>query len=190
MYNHSCRSLLGSPAPSSSRPPSLTFHRREDFSLSGPLSTSGYPRDVTCPATLLHVQPYILHVSSATCSVTSPPGLATCFVTSPSGFLQGLLTNLRWPVSQFLLPASWLHPSRLLLTQTSSCVIRPPCCVGCIFLPHAIHCKTLYTHGQYQSKECCISAVTVHVCAVKKLHATYLGLKINNFVIDPYHNKV
>ncbi len=105
--------------------------------VSGPLSTSGYSHDVTCPATLLRVQPYVSHVSSTTRSVTSP-----------SVFPRGLLTNLRWPGSQFSLPASWLYPSRLLLTQTLHSVIRPLCCVGCIFLPRGIRCKTLCTHGQ------------------------------------------
>ncbi len=35
----------------------------------GPPSTSGYPRDATCPATLLCVQSHVPHVSSATRSV-------------------------------------------------------------------------------------------------------------------------
>ncbi len=86
---------------------STMFHRREDF-LSGPPSTSGYPRDVTCSATLLRVQPYVSHISSATRSVTSPSGFPRC-----------LLTNLRRPGSRFSLPASLLYPSRLLLTQTN-----------------------------------------------------------------------
>ncbi len=66
------RSLLGSPAPSPSRSTVV-----KTFPLSGPQSTSGYPRDVTCPATPLCVQPYVSHVSTATCSVTSPFRLST-----------------------------------------------------------------------------------------------------------------
>ncbi len=32
----------------------------------------------------------------------------------------------------------------------------------------------------------CVYAVTVHVCAVKRLHTTNLGLKINNFVTQTF----
>ncbi len=77
-YSH--KSLLASPTSSSSRstvphiPQSLTFNHRED----------SYPRDVTCPVTLLHVSPFISLVSPVTHSVTSP-----------SGFPQGLSDQFR-----------------------------------------------------------------------------------------------
>ena len=75
------------------------------------------------------------------------------YVTSPFRLSTGLLTNPRRRGSQISFPASWLYPSRLLLLLR-----RRPClpdrCVGCIFffLPHASRCKTLCTHGQYQSQ--------------------------------------
>ncbi len=46
-------------------PPSLTFQTRED-SLSGPPSTSGYPRDVTCPVTSSRTTMRLTCVLSAT----------------------------------------------------------------------------------------------------------------------------
>ena len=149
-----------------SRPPSLTFHCRED-SLSGPPSTSGYPRDVTCPTTLLRVQPYISHMSSVTRSVTSH-----------SGFLRGLLPNLRRPGSQFSLPASWLYPSRLLLTQTS------PVSSDRLAVWVGSSCRYLASCDPLQDIKYSlpVQKVTVHVCAVKRLHTTNSGLKINNFL--------
>ncbi len=106
--------------------------------VSGPPSTSGYPREVTCPATLLRVQPHVSHVSS------------TRSVTSPSGFPQGLLNNLG------LAPSS--RSLRLGCTLPGVCSLRRRPChptallCRCSFLPHAIRCKTLCTHGQYQSQ--------------------------------------
>ncbi len=105
-------------------------------------------------------------------------------VTSPSSFPQGLLTNLRRPGSQFSLHASWLYPSRLLLSQTSP-VSSGRLAVCCIFLSVSCFMRSagdiIYSRSVPKSKGC-VYAITVHVCAVKRLDTAYLRLKINNFV--------
>ena len=134
-----------------SRSQSPTFHRRED-SFSGPPSTSAYSRDVTCPVTSPRVPPYVSHVSPATRSVTSPsafhevsliisrqPGSQLCKVLRLGCALQGFCLLSRSPVSSDRV-AVWVV----------SCLMRVPE-------------EALNTHGQYQSKEWCVYAVTVHV---------------------------
>ncbi len=151
----------------------LTFHSRED--LSGPPSTSGYLRDVTCPATLLRVQPYVSHVSFATPSVTSPSRLK---------FPRGLLTDLRRPGSQFSLPAFWLYSARLLLTQTSP--VSSDRFHAAVWVVSSCLVRSAARHymltASTQVRMVCIRGNSA-LCAVKGLHSTTnLGLKINNFV--------
>ena len=60
-------------------------------------------------------------------------------------------------------------------------VIRPPCCVGFLAScssPQDIS-DMMYSRPVPKSKWC-VYAVTVHVCAVKRVHSRNLGLKINN----------
>ncbi len=72
-------------------------------------------------------------------------------------------------------------------------VIRPPCCVGvssCRYLlaSHDLLQNIMYSWPVPKSKWC-VYAVTVHVCAVKRLHTRNLGLKINNFATVRYTNR-
>ncbi len=73
--------------------------------------------------------------------------------TSPFRLFTGLLTNLRRRGSQISFSASLAVPFEA--SARSGVALRlPNRCVGCIFffLPHASRCKTLCTHGQYQSQ--------------------------------------
>ncbi len=103
-------------------------------------------------------------------------------VTSHSGFPQGLLTNLWQPGSQFSLPASWLVPFEASAHSDVTHVIRLPCCVGVSSRYLLAACDLLRDIYSRPVQKWCVYVVTVHVCAVKRLHTRYLGLKINNFV--------
>ncbi len=149
------RSLLGSPAQSPSHPPSLTCtvpHVLPSWRLpvSGPPSTSGYPRDVTCPATLLCMQPYVSHVSSATRSVTSP-----------SRFPQSLLrTNI---ISDGLAPSS--RSLRLGCTLRGFCSLRRrPCHPTALLCSSPQDISDMMYSRPVQKSKWCVYAVTACMC--------------------------
>ncbi len=91
-----------------------------------------------------------------------------------------------WQISDGLAPSS--RSLRLGCTLRGLCSLRPLSCVGYIFLPvsscliRSAARHYILTASTKVNWKWCVYAVTVHVCAVKRLHTTYLGLKINNFV--------